>query len=186
MNVLDIVIIIILVIAGIGGLRRGVIAQACGIAGILLGILLAFRFSNRLSEWLHVGEGFSWLLSFVIIVLAVALVLYFVGWLVRKVVHGIGLGIIDRIGGFILGVVKWGLILSLLLGLAVNFARDTKIVEPDRITESALYPPLKKLGALIFPYILDAKERYVDPLVPPGGEEDDRPGRGVNDGIERT
>lgn len=164
MNVLDIILIVILIIAGVSGLRKGIITQVCGIAGILLGILLAFKFSSRLSEWLHVGEGFSWLLSFIIILLVVVLVLYWAGWLVRKLVHGIGLGIIDRIGGFLLGVAKWGLILSLLLGLLVRFADGTKLIEPKVITESAMYKPLKKLGDLVFPYIMNAKEKYVDPL----------------------
>mgnify|MGYP004577066195 CR=1 FL=1 len=163
MNVLDLILIILLVIAGISGFRKGVITQICGIAGLLLGILLAFRFSDWLSRILNIGESFSWLLSFIIILIVVVLVLYWAGWLVKKLVHVIGLGILDRLGGFILGVVKWGLVFSLLLGLLVNFTKTTKIVEPEVITGSRLYPPLKKLGDWVFPYILDAKEKYVDP-----------------------
>lgn len=163
MNVFDIALLIILAAAAVFGFRKGIITQVCGIAGILLGILLAFRFSNRLAGWLNVGEGFSWLLSFIIILLVVILVLYLAGRLVRKVVHGIGLGIIDRIGGLALGVVKWGLILSLLIGITVKFADATGIVESGKITEAKLYRPLKKLGDTVFPYILDAKEKYIDP-----------------------
>lgn len=163
MNVLDLILIILLAIAGISGFRKGVITQICGIAGLLLGILLAFRFSDWLSRILNIGESFSWLLSFIIILIVVVLVLYWAGWLVKKLVRVIGLGILDRLGGFILGVAKWGLVFSLLLGLLVNFTKTTKIVEPEVITESKLYPPLKKLGDWVFPYILDAKEKYVDP-----------------------
>lgn len=174
MNVLDIILIIILVVAAVSGMRKGIITQACGIAGILLGIFLAFKFSSALAGWLNVGEDFSWLLSFIIIILAVALVLYWVGRLVRKLVHGIGLGIVDRIGGLLLGVVKWGLILSLLLGVWVNFSQKAREQDPKLITESAMWPPLKKLGDFVFPYILDAKEKYVDPLEFPDNEREER------------
>lgn len=185
MAIFDIIVLVILAIAAVGGFRKGIITQVCGIAGLLLGIFLAFRFSSKLSVWLNVGETFSWILSFIIIVLAVILVLYFTGWLVHKVVHGVGLGVIDRVGGAVLGILKWGLILSFFMGLLVRFSESTHIFEPEKITGSKTYPPLKKVADIVFPYIIDAKEKYIDPIDLDGGrEKKDEPERG-NDKLPR-
>ncbi len=66
MNTIDIVLIVILIIAGISGFFKGVIVQVCGIAGLLLGVLLAFRFSGWLAGMLGIGEDWSRILSFTI------------------------------------------------------------------------------------------------------------------------
>ena len=48
MNTLDIILLVLLLIAAVAGWRKGIIVQACGIAGLVLGILFAMRFSRTI------------------------------------------------------------------------------------------------------------------------------------------
>ena len=55
MNTLDIILLVLLLIAAVAGWRKGIIVQACGIAGLVLGILFAMRFSRTIGGWLGAG-----------------------------------------------------------------------------------------------------------------------------------
>ena len=65
MNTLDIILLVLLLIAAVAGWRKGIIVQACGIAGLVLGILFAMRFSRTIGGWLGAGEELSPVLGFV-------------------------------------------------------------------------------------------------------------------------
>ena len=156
MNWLDIVLAIILILAAIDGYRKGIILQTAGIIGLLLGIILGIRFSTALAGWLNLGAAFAPILSFVIILLVTILAMWIVGNVVRKVFRLTGFGIVDRVGGIALGIIKIGLITCLLLGLFVNFNRTAKWVNPEVFSKSLLYKPLDRMSKAIFPYIIRA------------------------------
>ena len=79
MNTLDIILLVLLLIAAVAGWRKGIIVQACGIAGLVLGILFAMRFSRTIGGWLGVGEELSPVLGFVVILVVSILVLALIG-----------------------------------------------------------------------------------------------------------
>lgn len=155
MNILDIIIAVILVIAAIMGLRKGVIRQACGIGGLILGIWLGYRFSALLAGWLGINAEYASLLCFVLILVVSIVVLFLVGLLFRKVFKMTGFGLIDNLGGLALGVVKIGLLLSLLLGLYVRFNDTARLTNPEIFSESILYEPMQKAARTVFPWLID-------------------------------
>ena len=97
MNTLDIILLVLLLIAAVAGWRKGIIVQACGIAGLVLGILFAMRFSRTIGGWLGAGEELSPVLGFVVILVVSILVLALIGYLFKKVFRLTGFGIIDRL-----------------------------------------------------------------------------------------
>ena len=121
MNTLDIILLVLLLIAAVAGWRKGIIVQACGIAGLVLGILFAMRFSRTIGGWLGAGEELSPVLGFVVILVVSILVLALIGYLFKKVFRLTGFGIIDRLGGLALSVVKIGMLLAVLTGFYVIF-----------------------------------------------------------------
>ncbi len=162
MNVLDIVIAAILVIAGIMGYRKGVIRQVCGIGGLILGIWLGYRFSTLLAGWFGMNAEYASLLCFIIILIAAIIVLYLVGLLFSKVFRMTGFGLIDNLGGLALGVVKTGLLLSLLLGLFTGYNDRAKLIAPEVFDESALYEPMQKAAGIVFPWIKENGKRIME------------------------
>ena len=75
MNVLDIILAILLVVGAVNGFRKGIISQLCGLAGVLLGVWLGFKFGDRLGVWLgvEIGEVASFVIIFIGAVLLAAL-----------------------------------------------------------------------------------------------------------------
>ncbi len=122
MNWLDIVIIVVIVLLGIAGLRQGMIRTVFGIAGLIGGIVLAGRYYDELAARLF-PSGAIWgnIAAYAIILLATLLVAGVIGWLIAKLVNFAALGWLDRVMGFILGIVIGGLLCAAILAIAVKF-----------------------------------------------------------------
>jgi membrane protein required for colicin V production len=122
MNWLDIVIIVVVVLLGIAGLRQGLIRTVFGIAGLIGGIFLAGRYYDELAARLF-PSGATWgnIAAYAIIAIATLLVAGIIGWLLAKLINFAALGWLDKIMGFILGIVIAGLLCAAILAIAVKF-----------------------------------------------------------------
>lgn len=160
MNVIDIILALVLVWALISGLRKGLISQACSFVGLLLGVWLAFKFNDRLSDW--IGAEIKGIAAYLIL-FAVGVLL---AWLCSRVsswiLHGVGLGIVDKIGGALFSLVVYSLVLSLLLGLFRNINASVHIVEDKVIEESVLAEPIERVSDVVFPYLVEAKDAILN------------------------
>ncbi|HIW96884.1 MAG TPA: CvpA family protein [Candidatus Tidjanibacter gallistercoris] len=172
MNVLDIILLVLLLIAAVAGWRKGIIVQACGIAGLVLGILFAMRFSRTAGDRLGAGEELAPVLGFAAILVVSILVLALIGYLFKKVFRLTGFGIIDRIGGLALSVVKIGLLLTVLTGFFASMNANYRWVDPKEIDDSVVYKPLRAMTDAVFPYLVRAKDKLFE-----GTPADDTTGR---------
>ena len=123
MNTLDIILLVLLLIAAVAGWRKGIIVQACGIAGLVLALI---------------------------------------GYLFKKVFRLTGFGIIDRLGGLALSVVKIGMLLAVLTGFFARMNDNYHWVKPETISDSVIYRPLQAMTDAVFPYLVKAKEKIFD------------------------
>ena len=155
LNILDIILALVLIWALISGLRKGIISQASSFLGLLFGVWLAFEFNDKLSEWIGLNvEGIAaYAILFAVGVAVATLFSRLSGW----ILNGIGLGVVDKIGGAILSLVVYSLVLNLLLGVFRNVNNSLQIVEEKVITESKLVAPIEKVAGIVFPYLEEAK-----------------------------
>lgn len=160
MNVLDIILAILLVVGAVNGFRKGIISQLCGLAGVLLGVWLGFKFGDRLGVWLGVEIGE--IASFVIIFIGAVLLAALAGRISAAILRATGLGIINRLGGMALSLVEYVLICSLLLGLFQKVNNATGWVEPKVVEESVLVEPVMKVSEFVFPYLVELKDAIVE------------------------
>ena len=135
MNWLDIVIIAISALLGLAGLWRGIIKTAFGIAGLILGIILAGRYYGPLAALLSTGgAGWAGIAAYAIILLATMIAAGVIGWIVAKLVHITLLGWLDRLVGGILGVVIGLLLVAAMLAIVSKYLPGSA----DTISQSAL------------------------------------------------
>jgi membrane protein required for colicin V production len=122
MNWLDIVIIVVIVLLGIAGLRQGMIRTVFGIAGLIGGIFLAGRYYDELAARLF-PSGAIWgnIAAYAIIAIATLVIAGVIGWLLAKLVNFAALGWLDRLVGFILGIVIGGLLCAAILAIVVKY-----------------------------------------------------------------
>ena len=148
MNYIDIIILVLLVIFGIAGLRKGLIIELTTLLGLGVGLYGAFHFSDftaeKLVKFVEINPKYLNVIAFVVTFIVLAILVNLLGRLVAKLVKTINLGFIDKIGGFVVGVAKGVLICSLLVML-LN-ALELKGVVKDKT----------KQGSLLFPYVEQA------------------------------
>ena len=160
MTIIDIILTIVLVWALISGLRKGIISQASSFLGLLLGVWLACKFNGQLSEWIGVEvEGVA---AYAILFAIGVAVSWFFARISSWILRGIGLGVVDKIGGAVLSLVVYSLVLNLLLGLFRNVNTSFQIVEEKVLEESVLVEPIESVSGLIFPYLEEAKEAILE------------------------
>jgi membrane protein required for colicin V production len=125
MTWVDIVLIIILCGLVLHGIVFGLIRGLFDIAGIILGYLLAVHYSSTL-EMPHV---LAFILIFVIVVVAVSLL----GRIVSKLVHVTPLGILDRLLGGVLGLLKAVFVCFVFLLIVLQLHKADSIVHGSQI-----------------------------------------------------
>ena len=167
MNWLDILIIIILVIAGFMGFRTGIIGAALTAIGAIIGWLLAGQFSEHAGSLF--GDSLSndtivTVVSYAIIILVALLVARIVHRIVRPFLSAMTLGmagLVDRLAGLglglLVGVAVSGALILALARLTYNFeeleggvagaiservaqVRDTRQSMENALTASAIVP----------------------------------------------
>ena len=104
----------------------------------------------------------SGILAYVILFAAGVLVAWISSRISGWILNGIGLGFVDKIGGAVLSVMVYCLVLSLLLGLFRNINSSLKIVEPEVLDSSVLVEPIERVSDVVFPYLEEAKEAIID------------------------
>ncbi len=161
MSILDIIIIIPLAWAGYQGFRKGFIYEVTKLVALAIGIFGAIKFSEPMKDWLMQNTEWNeqWLpaiafgLVFIIIVVAV----YFFGKILDGIIKAVQLGIINRIAGLALGILKMGLILSGFLMLIQSVDKGEMLLTTERKEKSMMYEPALKFGSTVIPAVQDSE-----------------------------
>lgn len=116
MNAVDISIIVVSLIAAVSGLRQGLVKTVLTIAGLVVGVMMAGRYYERLAALIS-PSGADWvkILAYVIVVGVVSLVGSLAGLVVSRIVGAFLLGWLDRLLGALLGLAIGGLFSAAIL-----------------------------------------------------------------------
>ena len=152
----DIIIIGLVFALGLKGLINGFIKEVFAIFGLVGGIYIASRTSNDLSTIIEKNilqvenDSLLNLVSFLLILLVVWSTSSFMGKLFSKLNTESGLGVFNRVLGFIFSGGKYFVIFALIITALSNInAFKDKIDEVSK--ESTVYPLLRNSGE----YLID-------------------------------
>lgn len=158
MSTLDIILLVCFVPSIVRGIQRGFIAQVVSLVSVILGIWLAFHFSEMACEWLkqylpNLSETVLNIVGFVLILVVVALLLHLVGKLILRLFKAVDLGWLNWILGLIFSLLKGALIIGLFLVLFDTLNLKFELVKPETLDQSVLYAPLRDAAYKVFPYL---------------------------------
>jgi len=153
-NYFDVIVIALIVMLGLKGLFRGFIKEVFALIGLVAGVYIASRNANFTGHLISdniipiQGENTLMLVGFVITLIAVWIVAYILGALISKIFAVSGLGLFDKLLGFIFGAGKVFFILAIIV-FAVSQIKiiNTKLQETTK--DSIMYPLLKQAGEII-------------------------------------
>jgi membrane protein required for colicin V production len=136
MNWLDIVLLVVLIISVVMGIRAGIIKVLFTLAGGIIGVVLAGRFSDSLgSKMTFISDsGTAKIVAFIIILLLVMAAALILAFVIKKVASLVLLGWIDRIGGGILGLVLGAIFCGALVTIWVKFQGSSSAVTDSAIS----------------------------------------------------
>lgn len=162
MNIIDIFLGALLLFGLVRGLMKGLFVEVASLVALIAGIYGAIHFSSFVAEFLMEHVDWSertinltaFAITFVIIVLAISLA----GKALTKLADFAALGFLNKLLGAVFGVLKIGLILSVVLMIFSKMNRTIPFLEDEDLKDSVLFEPVKSLAPMLFPNIINTEE----------------------------
>jgi membrane protein required for colicin V production len=136
MSIADWIILGFLVISVVGAAIEGFFHEAFGLAGLVIGYLLAAWQYQRLADWFAPHLKSPWLgeiAGFLIIFFAVLIAAGFAGRTARWMMKKAGLSTIDRFLGALLGLLRGALVVAIVLTAVAAFAPAAKWLDESQL-----------------------------------------------------
>jgi membrane protein required for colicin V production len=136
MSIADWVILGFLAFSVVGAAIAGFFQEAFGLAGLVVGYLLAAWQYHRLADWFAPHLKSPWLgeiAGFLIIFFAVLMVAGFAGRIARWAMKKAGLSAIDRLLGAVLGLCRGALVVAIVLTAVAAFAPAAKWLDGSQL-----------------------------------------------------
>jgi membrane protein required for colicin V production len=146
---IDILVIILLVIAGIKGFQKGLIIAIFSLVGFIIGLAAALKFSTVVAAYLnnHANISAKWLplLSFALVFIVVVFLVRLGAKLIERTAKLALLGWLNYLGG----IAFYSLLYLIILSIFLYYAQMMNIFEPGSFQSSKTYPFIEKLGPWI-------------------------------------
>ncbi len=159
MEFLDIILGGLLIYGFIRGLWNGFFVELASLVSILLGVYIAIKFSFLMKAFLesHVAwnpktvQILAFAFTFILVVVGVsALAKVF-----TTIANFAQLGLLNKLIGGFLGVLRAILIISISLNLFQKLNSRMTFVEDETLNKSIFYNPIQKISKMIYPSIED-------------------------------
>jgi membrane protein required for colicin V production len=167
MNYLDIILCIPLVWGLYKGFTKGLIIEAATMIAFGLGVWGGIHFSNYIAA--KISSSFGWhspylpIVSFAITFLGIIIIVYFIAKLVQRLVEGMALGPINKIGGAVFGALKFAMVMSVVIFMMDALEESYPIMSFKTKEESLLYKPIGLIAPALIPALNKEKMRMLIP-----------------------
>ncbi|MBI3500356.1 MAG: CvpA family protein [Bacteroidetes bacterium] len=167
MSYIDIILIIPLLWGLYKGFSKGLIIEVASLAAFVLAVWGGIKFSDFLSEWMK--NSFDWtskylpVISFAIIFIGILILVFSTAKLLERFVKAAALGFANKLAGGIFGMLKFGLILSVLIFVLNAIEKNVQLIPSETKHASLLYEPVGKIAPLIIPGLRESKLQNIFP-----------------------
>lgn len=162
MTVIDIVLGALLLFGLIRGLTKGLFVEIASLLALILGVYGAIHFSHFATDFLESrvdwDEKYVNIASFTITFIIIVFVISLAGKALTKLADFASLGMLNKLLGGLFGLLKIGLILSVILMVFTNMNKAIPFVDDEDIEKSVLYEHVRSLAPMIFPDIIKEEE----------------------------
>ena len=168
MNTFDIVLLVFLLFGFIRGLMKGLFVELASLIALIAGVYGAIHFSYFVGSFLE--NRVSWdekyiaIVAFAITFIIIVVVIAMMGKMLTKMADFASLGFLNKLLGGVFGVLKIGMILSILLIVFDKLNKSIPFTNEDATEESILYEPVRDLAPMLFPNFLTVVENEIDEL----------------------
>ena len=142
MNYIDVVILLFLLYGAFRGFSKGLIIEVATLAGLILGVFIAIRYSPFTEGILK--DFTSRYLSYIALAvtfLLVVIVVYLLGKMLTRLVDIISLGLVNKLLGTLLGIAKYFIMVCVLLMIVDALNDKFHFISEETRENSLLFDP---------------------------------------------
>ena len=152
-NLFDVIVLSLVVILGLKGLFRGLTKELFGLIGIVGGVFVASRLAKTTGEIVNSiipvdNESTILLIGFIVTLIIFWIIAYILGMVLEKVFSASGLGVFDRLLGFLFGTGKIFLLFSIIAYALSQVKMINDNIQP-KLQDSIVFPLLSQTGSYI-------------------------------------
>ena len=134
MNYIDIVILLFLLYGAFRGFSKGLIIEVATLAGLILGVFIAIRYSpfteGILKDFLNITSRYLSYIALAVTFLLVVIVVYLLGKMLTRLVDIISLGLVNKLLGTLLGIAKYFIMVCVLLMISEETRENSLLFDP--------------------------------------------------------
>lgn len=166
MNTFDIIITALLVFGFIRGLLKGLFVEIASLVALILGVYGAIHFSYfaaaLLKNYVSWDEKYLTIVAFALTFAVIVIVIALLGKLFTKIANFAALGFLNKLLGGVFGVLKIGLILSVILLVFSKLNNTIPFMSEEQQEATILYKPIKNLAPILFPSFIKIMDSKID------------------------
>jgi membrane protein required for colicin V production len=163
---IDVLFLLLVAVGAIRGLFKGLIVAVFSLLAYIVGLAAAMKFSHLAAEKLqpYIPISARWMpfIAFLLVLIIVMLLVRWMAYLLQRVVEGLMLGWVNRLGGLLFYCILYITVYSVILFYLVKM----QLVKPETLHQSITYPFIsvvapKVIGwvGLAIPWFRDIFER---------------------------
>ena len=168
MSIIDLIILVPVVLGAIGGFKKGFVLEIVSLLALILAVIGGFHFlhwgMSVLTENFQLSGKFLPFMAFLLIFVGIIAIVNAIGQVLKKVIHMVFLGGVDRIAGAVLGAVKFVFFFSILIWVFQIFGIEL----PQHLQEdSLLYAYVISVAPVtvdLFAFIIPASSDLLDKI----------------------
>ena len=159
MNIFDIVIAVILIIAFVRGFIKGFFVEVASLIALIGGVYGAIHFSyfaaNILKKYVDWSENYIALKAFAVTFIIIVIAVSSLGKVLTNMSNFAALGLIKKRVGGVFALLKSGVSLSVVFVFIARVNSTIPFIEKETLDTSVLYAPVKEIVPTIFPQIIE-------------------------------
>lgn len=157
MNTIDIILVLFLLYFAYKGFSSGLIISIATLVGLVIGFFAASHFSELTANWLSTDVGLKSqnlkLIAYILTFVLVVVLIFILGRFLTTVVKTVGLGILNRLGGALFGLLKGALIASFIIMLILRIDPAESLIKSETKSQSVLYKPVSIVAPTLIPIL---------------------------------
>ncbi len=154
LNYFDLIIGAIILLLGLKGILNGFFKEIFGLIGIIGGVFVASRVGDDIGKFLSdsifklENESAIKFTGFLVTLIAFWALMIFLGSILKRLSKLSGLGVFDKILGFVVGSGKFFLIISIIV-FAIWNVKTIRVNIEDSVKNSIFFPIMVQTGGFI-------------------------------------
>ena len=160
MNAIDLILIIPLAWAAYKGFKKGFIIEIFSLLALFAGVYGGIHFSDGVANWIdqtvQIKEKYLPVVSFAVTFIGVVVLVFYLGKLIEKAINMAAMKPLNKLAGALFSVLKYGLIMSVILGFLLPINKNLDLIKQSTINNSVLAKPIKELATTVIPAVKES------------------------------